>query len=121
MMPVAVSSSHKMERKRLVALRRNESPEGSRFTLTSDAPLGDYRSFTEGERLCVSIPQSAFISARAEESGSGFAEMRIEQRDGTVMLSFRLQQGSTVVFNQSFNRLEVVFMTNERANSAKQN
>jgi hypothetical protein len=116
--PAAVSSS-KPDRKRLVMFRRNETPEGSRLTLMADAPLADYKSFAEGERVCIMIPQAAFISARRDESGRGFADMRIEQRDENVMLSFRLQPGATVAVNQNFNRLDVVFMTNERANSDK--
>ena len=118
--PAAVSSSASSsgtERKRLVTLRRNETPEGSRLTLKSDAPLTDYKSFAEGERVCIMIPQAAFVSQRRDESGRGFADMRIEQRDENVMLSFRLQTGATVAVNQNFNRLDVVFMTNERANS----
>jgi hypothetical protein len=119
--PADASSSHRPERKRLVTLRRNETSEGARFTLTSDTQLGDYRSFAEGERVCIMIPQAAFVSQRAGESGRGFAEMRIEQREENVMLSFRLQQGATVAVNQNFNRLDVIFMTNERANSAREN
>ena len=65
------------------------------------------------------IPQAAFVSQGRDESGRGFADMRVEQRDENVMLSFRLQQGSSVAVRQNFNRLEVVFMTNERANSDK--
>jgi hypothetical protein len=117
--PAAVSSSPGMDRKRIVMLRRNETPEGSRFTLTSDSPLTDYKSFVEAERVCIMIPQAAFVSARRDESGRGFADMRIEQRDENVMLSFRLQTGATVAVNQNFNRLDVIFMTNERANSAR--
>jgi hypothetical protein len=33
------------------------------------------------------------------------------------MLSFRLREGATVAVNQNFNRLEVLFITNERAAS----
>lgn len=113
------TSSRRPERKRLVALRRNETTEGARWTLMSDTPLGDYRSFADGERVCVLIPQAAFVKARAEESGRGFADLRVEQREENVMLSFRLQQGATVSVNQNFNRLDVTFMTNERANSAR--
>lgn len=115
--PAAVSPASRPDRKRLVMFRRNETPEGSRLTLTADAPLADYRSFAEGERVCIMIPQAAFVSARENESGRGFAEMRVEQREENVMLSFRLQQGATVTVKQNFNRLDVVFMTNERANS----
>jgi hypothetical protein len=102
-------------------LRRQETPEGARFTLTSDSSLGDYKSFAEGERVCVMIPQAAFVSPSEGESGRGFAEMRVEQRDENVMLSFRLQQGATVAVNQNFNRLDVVFSTNERAKPSKRN
>jgi hypothetical protein len=119
--PADASASRRVERKRLVTLRRNEMPEGSRFTFTSDSPLDDYRSFTEGERVCVMIPQAAFVSQRRDETGRGFMEMRIEQRDESVKLSFRLQPGASVAVNQNFNRLEIVFMTNERANSARPN
>jgi hypothetical protein len=119
--PAAVSSSPWPDRKRLVTFRRNETPEGSRLTLTADAPLTDYRSFAEAERVCIMIPQAAFFPARRDESGRGFAEMRVEQREENVMLSFRLQQGATVAVKQNFNRLDVVFMTNERANSDRSN
>jgi hypothetical protein len=114
----AASSLSKPIRKRVVALRRNDSPDGLRFTLTSDAPLDDYRSYAEGERLCVMIPQATLISTRHEESGQAFADMRVEERDGDFLLSFRLQSGATVAVNQSFNRLDVVFIMNERANQA---
>jgi hypothetical protein len=108
-------------RKRIVMLQRIETPDGPRFTLKADAPLDDYRSFAEGERICVMIPQAAFVTARNDNSGRGFADLRIEQRETGVMLSFRLQQGATVAVNQNFNRLNVSFITNERANLAKSN
>lgn len=117
--PPAVSSVLKPDKKRILMLRRNETPDGSRFTLTSDSPLDDYKSFAEGERICVMIPQAAFVQTHNDASGRGFADMRIEQRDDDTMLSFRLQQGATVAVNQNFNRLDVVFITNERANSAR--
>lgn len=114
---IAVSSLSKPYKKRILMLRRNDSLDGARFTLMSDAPLGDYKSLAEGERVCVMIPQAAFISTRNETNGRGFTDLRIEQRDDDVVLSFRLQQGATVAVNQNFNRLDVVFITNERANS----
>ncbi len=111
----SLSSLSRPHKKRILMLRRNESVDGARFTLTSDAPLDDYKSFAEGERVCVMIPRAAFISTRNETNGRGFADMRIEQRDDDVMFSFRLQPGTTVAVNQNFNRLDVVFITNERA------
>jgi hypothetical protein len=117
MAPAVISSSSKPFKKRILMLRRNESQDGARFTLTSDAPLNDYKSFAEGERVCVMIPQAAYVSPRSDANGRGFADMRIEQREDDVMISFRLQPGATVAVNQNFNRLDVVFITNERANS----
>jgi hypothetical protein len=113
----AISSLSKPDKKRILMLRRNESLDGARFRVMSDSPLDDYKSFMEGERVCVMIPQAAFVSTRNETNGRGFTEMRIEQRDDDVVFSFRLQQGATVAVNQHFNRLDVVFITNERANS----
>ncbi|HEX8922703.1 MAG TPA: hypothetical protein VF766_14605 [Pyrinomonadaceae bacterium] len=117
--PEAVSSSKGLAVRRIVTLRRNEMPEGARFTLMADAPLGDYKAFADGERVCIMIPQAAFISARKDETGRGFADMRIDERDENVMLSFSLQQGATVNVKQNFNRLDVLFMTNERATSGR--
>ena len=115
-MAATALSLPELHRKRLVTFRRNETPEGSRFTLTSDASLDDYKSFAEGARICVMIPQSAFVSARRDESVRGFTDMRVEQRETDVILSFRIQQDATVTINQNFNRLEIVFITNEQAN-----
>ncbi|HJU55324.1 MAG TPA: hypothetical protein VJ715_12155 [Pyrinomonadaceae bacterium] len=39
--------------------------------------------------------------------------MRVEQREDGLLISFRLQTGATVSVNQSFNRLDVVFITND--------
>jgi hypothetical protein len=112
-----IRSLRQANKKRILMLRRNEVPDGARFTLMSDSPLDDYKSFAEGERICVMIPQAAFVRTRSDTGGRGFAEMRIEQRDDDVMFSFRLEQGATVAVNQNFNRLDVIFNTNERANS----
>ena len=117
--PPARPSLSTPDKKRLLMLRRSETPDGARFTLTSDTPLDDYKSFAEGERICVMIPQAAFVQTRGDASERGFADMRIEQRDDDIMLSFRLQQGATVAVNQHFNRLDVIFITNEQANSAR--
>jgi hypothetical protein len=119
--PARKSSPARVDRKRLLMLRHNESAEGSRLTFTSDSPLDDYKSYVEGERFFVLLPQCALVAAagatgRGDARGRGFAEMRVEQRNDEVLLSFRLQQGATVSINQNFNRLDVVFMTNERAN-----
>ncbi len=113
----AVSSFAEAHKKRILMLRRNETLDGERFTFMSDSSLDDYKSFVEGERICVIIPQASFAPARSDPSGRGFADLRIEQRDDDVVFSFRLQQGATAAVNQNFNRLDIVFITNAQVNS----
>lgn len=59
------------------------------------------------------------MSAQNNPEGRGFTDMRVKQGDDDVVgLSFRLQVGATVAINQNFNRLEILFFTNERANKS---
>ena len=101
---------------RVVALRRKETVEGARLTLTSDAALDDYSSYVEGERLFVVVPLAALAGATDNLSGRGFRDMRVEPRGTDILLSFRVEVGASVHVRQHFNRLDVVFSTNERAN-----
>ena len=113
-----LSSSPWAQNKRIITARHNDTAEGSRFTLTSDSQIDDYSSYVEGERFLVQVPQAVLIGEQSDVSGRGFADMRIEQRAEDVVLSFRLRQGATVSIGQNFNRLEVVFLTNDRTNRA---
>jgi hypothetical protein len=111
----SASSGDVPPRKRLVALRRNETPDGARFTLVSDSALDDYKSYAEGERLFVLVPRASLSSTRGELAhGRGFADLRVEEREDGLVISFRLQTGATVSVSQNFNRLDVVFITNEQ-------
>ena len=113
--PAVASSADVPPRKRLVVLRRGETQDGARFTLTSDSALDDYRSYAEGERLCVLVPRAGLSSTRGELGHArGFADLRVEQREDGLLISFRLQTGATVSVSQNFNRLDVVFVINER-------
>ncbi len=108
------SSGDEPPRKRVVALRRIETPDGARFTLMSDSVLDDYKSYAEGERLFVLVPRASLSSTRGELAhGRGFADLRVEQHEDGLVISFRLQTGATVAVNQTFNRLDVIFTTNE--------
>ena len=116
----AASSVDVPQRKRVIALRRSETADGARFTLTSDSVLDDYKSYAEGERLFILVPRAALSSTRGEVTrGRGFADMRVEQREDGLLLSFRLQTGATVAVNQSFNRLDLIFVTNEEMSRPK--
>lgn len=108
-------SASQIAQKRVVLLRHSDTAEGSRCTITSDSLLDDYSSYVEGERFLVRLPQSTLFSARNNPAGRGFADMRIEQGEEDVVISFRLQPGASVSVNQSFNRLEINFLTNDGA------
>ena len=113
--PADAASTDAPQRRRVVVLRRSETEDGARFTLTSDSPLDDYRSYAEGERLVVLVPRAALSSTRGElNHPRGFADLRVEEREAGLVISFRLQTGSTVAVSQNFNRLEVLFVTNEQ-------
>ena len=108
--PATAAPADVPPRKRVVVLKRGETQDGARFTLTSDAPLDDYRSYVEGERLVVLVPRAGLSSTRGElTQARGFADLRVEEREAELLISFRLQTGATVAVSQSFNRLDVVF------------
>ncbi|PYS46718.1 MAG: hypothetical protein DMF68_18265 [Acidobacteria bacterium] len=113
----AVASQAKA--KRIVTLRHNDTMEGSRCTVTSDLQLDDYSSYVEGERFFVRVPQSTLAKAHGAVAGRGFTNMRVEQSGDDVVISFLLQLGATFHLNQSFNRLEINFLTNEHASKSK--
>jgi hypothetical protein len=104
--------------KRVVMLRHSETAEGSRCTITSDSLLDDYSSYVEGERFLVRIPQATLFNRRHNTAGPGFADMRVEQGEDDVVVSFLLQPGASVSVSQSFNRLELTFLTNETATAS---
>jgi hypothetical protein len=99
--------------KRIVLLRHNDTTEGSRCIITSDSLLDDYSSYVEGERFLVRLPQTKLPRAHDNPKGRGFADMRVEENEEDVVISFRLQPGASVSVNQSFNRLEINFLTND--------
>jgi len=111
----ATLSFAQRERKRVVTLRHNDTTEGSRCLITSDTPLDDYSSYVEGERFIVRVPQANLSGTHNNPGGRGFADLRAEQSGDDVLVSFRLQAGATVHLNQTFNRLAIEFLTNERA------
>jgi hypothetical protein len=101
-----------------VTWRRRETPSGPHFILTSDTTLDDYRSYVEGDRLFVHIPQAALANPQGELAGHGFGEMRVEERDTDVVLSVKVLQNATVMINQKFNRVEIIFHIQRQANES---
>jgi hypothetical protein len=103
------STAIKPQPKRLASIRANDTMEGSRMVVTSDATLSDYQAYMEGGKFNVLIPTALEPQAQGELSGRGFTGVEIERRGEDVMLSFRLEAGARARVNQRFNRLEVLF------------
>ena len=97
-------------RRRIVAPRVAETPEGTRVTVSADAPLGDYSTSRDGDYFRVLVPQSETVSNNSDRlRGRGFDEARIEAEGDAVRLSFRLAADVTVRVTQGFNRLDLLF------------
>jgi hypothetical protein len=109
----ADSPATREARKRVLAVTGGDTADGSRLSVTADAPLDDYSSYVDGDRVFVLISQATLINAKGDARGRGFEEMRVEGRGDDVVLSFHLRQGATVRIGQNFNRLEITFYTNE--------
>ena len=111
--PVTASAVTAARPRRIASLRSRETDTGARVTVLSDAELTNYTTYESGGRFFVSIPQAEAGEAAASlaESlrGRGFADARVERRGADVLLSFKLEAGTTADVRQSFNRLEVRF------------
>ncbi len=103
--------------KRITPLRTTDSPEGSRVTITSDAPLNDYAAYRSGNRFYVVIPGADASAVRNGARGRGFEDAQVQRRGNDAVLSFRLNPGTKPRVNQRFNRLDVVFDTPGEATS----
>lgn len=97
------------QKKSITPLRVVDTQEGSRVTITSDAPLNDYSAYRSGNRFFVVIPQADAPRLLSALRGRGFDDVQVQKRGTDVVLSFRLQPGTTARVDQKFNRLEIVF------------
>jgi hypothetical protein len=109
----ASSSSAAPARRMLkrLTLGVSETPEGSRVRLTSDAEIEGYRTYTEGGRFFVLIPDAdarVLASGRAPE-GEGFDGFNVEQRGDDALVSFTPRAGFAPRVRATFNRLEILF------------
>jgi len=94
---------------RIILLRLADAPDGARFTVASDAPLDDYSTRFDGDSFYLLIPHSRASGPRPRGNGSGFTSALVEQREGDVLLSFRMQAGASMQISKGFNRLELNF------------
>ncbi|HLL75488.1 MAG TPA: hypothetical protein VK421_09505 [Pyrinomonadaceae bacterium] len=97
-------------RRRIVAPRVAETPDGTRVTVAADAPLGDYSTSRDSELFRVLIPQSeTALNGDGALRGRGFDDARVEAEGDAVRLSFRPAPDVTVRVTQGFNRLDLLF------------
>lgn len=92
--------------------------DGSRVTVASDGQLNDYEAYTRGNRFYVKIPAADLPSKTGSLLGRGFDDVQIQRMGDGIMLSFRLQPGTTAHVNQKLNRIELVFSIPTRSSSA---
>ena len=97
--------------KRITSVWTTTTAEGSYVTVDSDSPLNDYEAYKRGDRFYVKIPLADLPSARGSLLGRGFDDVQIQRYGDGIILSFRLQPGTTAHVDQKLNRLDVIFST----------
>ncbi|HEY9401630.1 MAG TPA: caspase family protein [Pyrinomonadaceae bacterium] len=97
------------ERMRLTPLTMTDAPTGARVTITSNQDLKDYSAYRSGDRFIVIIPNAEIQRLQRVLEGHGFSGVQLNMRGNDVVISFRMQPGSTARVNQRFNRLDVQF------------
>ena len=97
----------KPQQKNITPLRSGDTSEGSRITITSDAPLNDYSAYRSGDRYYVVIPEANAPRAQGGLRGRGFEDVQVQRRGNDAVLSFKLQPGTNARVSQRFNRLDV--------------
>ena len=101
----------KPPKKNITPLHSGDTAEGSRITITSDAPLNDYSAYRSGDRYYVVIPEANAPRAQAGLRGRGFDDVQVQKRGDDAVLSFKLQPGTNARVSQRFNRLDVELVT----------
>lgn len=101
----------KPQKKNITPLRSGDTSDGSRITITSDAPLNDYSAYRSGDRYYVVIPEANAPRAQGGLRGRGFEDVQVQKRGNDAILSFKLQPGTNARVSQRFNRLDVELTT----------
>ncbi|MGH9971629.1 MAG: HEAT repeat domain-containing protein [Pyrinomonadaceae bacterium] len=97
--------------KRVESVRVGSTTEGSRVVVVSDSALNDYEAYKRGDRFYVKLPAANLASAQSGFRGTGFEDAQVQKVADGVILSFRLQPGTTARVDQRLNKLDVVFST----------
>ena len=106
------------KQKRITSVWTTTTAAGSRVHVVSNSPVNDYEGYTRGGRFYVKIPLADLPSARGSLLGRGFDDVQIQRYGDGIIISFRLQPGTTARVEQASNRLDIVFSTLAGARSA---
>jgi TolA-binding protein len=101
--------------KRIAPLRTGSAHGGTRVTVAADVSLSDYSAYRRGDDFCLRIPRAEVDAAQSVVVGRGFTAARIEPSDGDVLLTFHLEAGATVRVAQNFNRLDIIFTSEDQS------
>ncbi|MFL6334450.1 MAG: DUF5916 domain-containing protein [Pyrinomonadaceae bacterium] len=94
-----------------MTLSTSETAEGSRVRLTSDAALEGYRTYTEGGRFFVLVPEAdASVLASGGTEARGFTRVEAGQRGDDALIAFTLVPNVAPRVRASFNRLDILFV-----------
>jgi hypothetical protein len=102
--PVAGAQKH------TATVRANDSPEGSRVSVSSEATLDEYEAYRRGDRFYVKLPATE-VSQAASLRARGFEDVSVQKSGSSTVLSFHLQPGTTARVDQKGNHLDVIFTT----------
>lgn len=105
------SAAQVESQKRVTSVRVGSTTEGSRVVVVSDSALNDYEAYRRGDRFYVKLPAANLTSAQSGFRGTGFEDAQVQKVADGVILSFRLQPGTTARVDQRLNKLDVVFST----------
>ena len=96
-----------------MTLSVGETAEGSRVRITSDAALEGFKTYTEGGRFFVLVPEAdgAVLASGGTTAARGFSSVEAGQRGDDALIAFTLMPGVTPQARASFNRLEILFAT----------
>src|SRR6266542_635386 len=104
--------------KRVTSVHSGSTADGSRVTVTADSALNDYEAFRRGDRFYVRIPAADITAAQPRFTGDGYEDVQVLKIGDGLVLSFRLQPGTTAHVDQSANKLDVIFSSPSKARSA---
>ncbi|HEX7313939.1 MAG TPA: DUF5916 domain-containing protein [Pyrinomonadaceae bacterium] len=93
-----------------MTLSTSETAEGSRVRITSDAALEGLRTYTEGGRFFVLVPEAdAAVIASGGYAARGFTRVEAGQSGDDALIAFTLAPHVEPRVRASFNRLEILF------------